>query len=57
MDYKNYIKKLPKQEKTIATQEVPRQQFSGNIIQDAIAGKIGNMSPDQLAAIKRVMGN
>lgn len=49
--------KPPKQEKTIATQEVPRQQFSGNIVQDALGGKLGNISPDQLAAIKRVMGN
>jgi len=44
-----------KQEKTTATQEEPAEPQSGNLIEDALAGKLENLPPDQREAIKRVM--
>lgn len=45
-----------KQEKPTATQEQVRPELSGNVLKDAVDGKIENVPPEQLAAIKRVLG-
>lgn len=45
-----------KQEKPTATQEQERPELTGDVLKDALDGKIENIPTDQLAAIKRVLG-
>jgi hypothetical protein len=46
---------LPKQEKPTATQEQISPELTGDTLKDALDGKI-DMPPEQLAAMKRVLG-
>lgn len=46
-----------KQEKVTATPEPEKPQLSGDLMKDALEGKLDNVPNEQLAAIKRVMGN
>lgn len=45
-----------KQEKPTATPEKTRPELTGNVLKDAMEGKIENVPNEQMVAIKRVMG-
>jgi len=45
-----------KQEKPTATQEQTKPELTGDVLKDALAGKLENVDPGQLEAVKRVLG-